>query len=318
MNKLFTLSALATATWLGACASTPTPPQELLAARAAVRAAESEPRVMALAPLELRRATEALNRANALDAQGESLADVASAAYVAQQQARTAQAMARAKADEEAIKSTEADRERARADARTREAERAQRQAAVARADAASARGEAASARGEAATAQQQAAMAQQQAAAAQDTASQARDRAARLQAQLDELQARPTERGALVTLGDLLFEFGRAELKPASGDALRKLAAYLQQQPERLVLIEGFTDSVGHEAANLQLSQRRAEAVARALGSLGVAPQRISIRGWGEAYPVADNATDTNRALNRRVEVYISDNDQPVRGRSG
>lgn len=303
MNKCFTLSALAAATWLGACASTTPPPQELLAARAAVRAAEAEPRVLTLAPLELRRATDALNRANALDAEGESLADVASAAYVAVQQAQAAQAIARAKADEQAIQSAEAERERARADARTREAERAQRQAAVARAEAESARGEAATA--------------QQRAAAAQDTASQARERAAQLQAQLAELQARPTERGALVTLGDLLFEFGRAELQPSAGESLRKLAAHLQQHPERLVLIEGFTDSVGSEAANLLLSQRRAEAVARALSTLGVAPQRLSTKGWGEAHPVAANTSDTNRALNRRVEVYISDNDQPVRGRS-
>lgn len=303
MNKCFTLSALAAATWLGACASTTPAPQELLAARAAVRAAEAEPRVLTLAPLELRRATDALNRANALDAEGESLADVASAAYVAVQQAQAAQAIARAKADEQAIQSAEAERERARADARTREAERAQRQAAVARAEAESARGEAATA--------------QQRAAAAQDTASQARERAAQLQAQLAELQARPTERGALVTLGDLLFEFGRAELQPSAGESLRKLAAHLQKHPERLVLIEGFTDSVGSEAANLLLSQRRAEAVARALSTLGVAPQRLSTKGWGEAHPVAANTSDTNRALNRRVEVYISDNDQPVRGRS-
>ena len=134
--------------------------------------------------------------------------------------------------------------------------------------------------------------------------------------AQLTELQAKQTDRGMLVTLGDVLFEFGRADIKPGSQGALRKLADYLQQHTDRRVLIEGYTDSVGSDAANLALSQRRAESVAAALGAMGVATSRISTRGYGESYPVADNGTETNRALNRRVEVYISDNDQPVRAR--
>jgi outer membrane protein OmpA-like peptidoglycan-associated protein len=68
--------------------------------------------------------------------------------------------------------------------------------------------------------------------------------------------------------------------------------------------------------ASNQALSLRRAKAVDGALSGMGVAPQRVATAGYGEAYPVADNATETNRALNRRVEVYIAENDQPVRSR--
>lgn len=118
------------------------------------------------------------------------------------------------------------------------------------------------------------------------------------------------------MTLGDVLFEFGRAEVKPASASALGKLANYLQQHPDRRVLIEGFTDSVGSNAANLTLSQRRAQAVAEALRARGVDPTRIDTRGYGEAFPVASNASTSDRAMNRRVEVYISNDNQPVRQR--
>ena len=324
MNKtLLKLSALAAAALMAACASNRSPPPELLAARDAVQRAQSDGQVLGNAPLELKRAGDSLRRADELNAKGESLADVESAAYVARRQAETAIAVAQAKRNEEAIKGAEADRERARADARAAEARRAQAQAARAQADASSARQQASSAQAQAMTAQQQADAAQAQADAARVQAAQAqageasaRQQALDLQQQLAELQARPTERGLLVTLGDVLFEFGRAEVKPAARVSLQKLAAYLQEHPERQVLIEGFTDSVGSDGANLLLSQRRAESVSSALMAMGVAPVRIAVRGYGESYPIADNYTDTNRALNRRVEIYISQDASPVRAR--
>jgi outer membrane protein OmpA-like peptidoglycan-associated protein len=119
-----------------------------------------------------------------------------------------------------------------------------------------------------------------------------------------------------LVTLGDVLFEFGRAEIKPAAQNAIGKLANYLNQHPDRRVLIEGFTDSVGSDQANLTLSQRRSQAVADALRAHGVDPARVATRGYGEAYPVASNSSTSDRAMNRRVEVYISNDNQPVRAR--
>lgn len=323
MTKLLSLSAISAAVLLSACATPTTPPAELLAARAAVLSAETDPRVLNHAPLELKKATDALNRANTLSAKRESLADITSMAYVAERHAQTALAIAVAKSNEEAIKGAEADRERARADAHTAEASRARAQASAARADASqaqaaanSARAEAASAREQAGDAESRAAAARMQAASAQAAAAQAQQQAAVLQQQLSELQTQQTDRGTLVTLGDLLFEFGRAEIKPSGHTALRKLAAYLNDHADRRILIEGFTDSVGTHDANLTLSQRRAEAVATALAGLGVSWARISTKGYGESYPVAGNTSDTNRALNRRVEVYISDGDRPVRAR--
>ncbi len=323
MKSILTLGPIAAAVLLAACASQQPPPPELLQARSAVQTAGANPQVLANAPLELKKATDTLDRANALNAKGESLAEVASTAYVARRQAETAMAIADAKQNAATIQSAEAERERARADARAADARRAQAQAANARADASGARAQALSAQqlAEAARAQADASearakAARDEAANAQASASAAQLQAAALQAQLTELQAKQTDRGMLVTLGDVLFEFGRADIKPGSQGALRKLADYLQQHTDRRVLIEGYTDSVGSDAANLALSQRRAESVAAALGAMGVATSRISTRGYGESYPVADNGTDTNRALNRRVEVYISDNDQPVRSR--
>lgn len=309
MRHAPTLAALAAAALFSACATRQATPPELLHAREVVRAAQTSPQVLQHAPLELERATEALGRADRLDAKGEPLDEVGSAAYVAQRRAETAIALAQAKADEDALKAAETDRERMRADARAAEARRAQARAAASQA-------EATSARVEATVAQQRAEAARLQAGDAEARARAASQQAAALQQQLAELAARPTERGMLVTLGDVLFEFGRAEVKPGARDSLRRLAAYLQREPERRILIEGHTDSVGSDAANLLLSQRRAEAVAAELITLGVAPGRISAQGHGESYPVAGNGSDTDRALNRRVEVYISEGAQPVRPR--
>jgi outer membrane protein OmpA-like peptidoglycan-associated protein len=310
MKHALTAGAAAAFLILAGCASAPEAPQELLAARSAVQSAESDPAVLSHAPNELRRATASLQRANALLAQREALSEITSAAYVAQQQARTAIALARAKTDEEAIKTAEADRERARADMRAAEAARAQ-----ARANAAE--GRAASATARALTAEQRAAAANADAAAAQASAADAQAQAAQLQQQLMDLRARPTDRGALVTLGDVLFEFNRADIKATGHNELRKLAEFLKKHPDRQVLIEGHTDDIGSNTYNENLSRRRAEAVANALAALGVPSPRVTAVGYGESYPVAANTTDTNRALNRRVEVYISDNDQPVRPRA-
>jgi outer membrane protein OmpA-like peptidoglycan-associated protein len=290
------LTALAAAgALLAGCASAPTVTPALQEARSTVRAAEADPAALKHAPLAVKKAADSLQRAERLSAERESPADIDSAAYIAATQARTAMALAKAATDEEAIKTAEADRERARADANARRASTAQAQAANAQMAAATASADANAAR--------------QQAAAAQA-------RAAELQRELADLQAQQTERGMLVTLGDVLFEFGRAEIKPAANNAIAKLANYLKQYPDRRVLIEGFTDSVGSEQANLALSQRRAQSVAAALRAQGVDPTRVETRGYGEAHPVASNANTSDRAMNRRVEVYISNDNQPVRAR--
>lgn len=130
--------------------------------------------------------------------------------------------------------------------------------------------------------------------------------RTAQLKA-LQQLQGQQTERGTVVTFGDVLFDTGRAELKGGSQRNIDQLADYLRANPERKVRVEGFTDSTGGDSFNQQLSERRAAAVANALRRNGVDAQRIISAGYGKEYPVASNADAQSRQLNRRVEVIIS-----------
>ncbi len=124
---------------------------------------------------------------------------------------------------------------------------------------------------------------------------------------------AKQTARGEVVTFGDVLFSVGKADVTSSAYVNLDKLAAYLKQNKERKVLVEGFTDSTGSDALNLKLSQARADAVARELSNRGVEFARITTRGYGKAFPVASNSNASDRALNRRVEVTISNDDRPV-----
>jgi outer membrane protein OmpA-like peptidoglycan-associated protein len=122
----------------------------------------------------------------------------------------------------------------------------------------------------------------------------------------LSELQAKQTERGIVLTLSDVLFAFGRADLSPGAVRNVDKLASFLEKHPERNVLIEGHTDSIGSDEFNLVLSQRRADAVKDVLLAKGISPDRILTKGYGKQFPVASNDTDSGRQLNRRVEVVI------------
>ncbi len=322
---------------LGACASTPVPSNELLQARSTVQSANMDRETQTHAALELKRANDTLQTANRMLDQGDDVVEINSAAYIAGRQAQTAMAIGKAKSSDQAIAGAELDRERARADMRTREADRAQIQAGMAQSQARRAREQAAVsdqrasgaeqrasgaelranvAEQQASGARQVAANAQADANSAQASAIESQRQAALLQQQLSDLQAKPTERGLLVTLGDVLFENNRAEIKPGAQAGLVRLADFLRQYPDRNILIEGHTDSVGSAQSNEVLSQRRARAVDNALVGMGLDRQRVSVAGYGEDYPVADNATDTNRALNRRVEVYIGDSGAAVRSR--
>ncbi|GAB3377037.1 OmpA family protein [Azotobacter armeniacus] len=133
-----------------------------------------------------------------------------------------------------------------------------------------------------------------------------------------EELQAKHTERGTLVTFSDVLFDYDRAELKPGGMRDLQKLGEFLKASPQRQVIVEGYTDSTGSDAYNQRLSERRAEAVRIALIKMGIDPRRIAMQGYGKRYPVASNATPAGRAMNRRVEVTIADeDDRPVAPRT-
>jgi OOP family OmpA-OmpF porin len=133
-----------------------------------------------------------------------------------------------------------------------------------------------------------------------------AQQRTRQLEQELAEFKARETERGLMLTLGDVLFETGSADLKPGIQRKLIPLATFLKENPNRDVLIEGHTDNVGSTAYNLQLSQRRADTVGTFLINQGVSPARITTQGYGEAYPVAPNTTAAGRQQNRRVDIVI------------
>jgi outer membrane protein OmpA-like peptidoglycan-associated protein len=122
-----------------------------------------------------------------------------------------------------------------------------------------------------------------------------------------------------VLTLGDVLFDTGRSELKPGATRKLDQLAQFLAEHPDRRVQIDGFTDSVGTDSYNEELSQQRADAVKAALITRGISPSRIGTEGYGKAYPVASNNDSGGRQMNRRVEVVIGDNNgTPISPRSG
>jgi outer membrane protein OmpA-like peptidoglycan-associated protein len=147
----------------------------------------------------------------------------------------------------------------------------------------------------------------------------QANEETARVQAELDALKATPTVRGMVVTVGDVLFDTGQANLKSGAGRKIDQLAQFLEEHPDRRVQIDGFTDSVGTDSYNEELSQRRADAVRSALISQGVDASRIGTEGYGKSYPVANNNDASGRQLNRRVEVVIGgDNGAPISRRTG
>lgn len=126
------------------------------------------------------------------------------------------------------------------------------------------------------------------------------------LQRRIDELEARPTDRGLVLTLGDVLFETGSSAVQGGSNRTLDNLAAFLNEYPERSVIIEGHTDNVGSAAFNQTLSVQRAESVRNYLTDHGVQHSRIAVSGHGLSRPIASNDTATGRQQNRRVEVII------------
>lgn len=128
------------------------------------------------------------------------------------------------------------------------------------------------------------------------------------LEEQMDSLATTETERGLVMTLGDVLFDVGHAELKSSANRIVLKLYQFLMLNPRRVVRIEGYTDSRGPAAVNLELSRARAQTVADVLIDLGIDAGRIEVQGYGEAFPLAANAAAQGRAQNRRVEIVFSD----------
>ncbi|HEY9199795.1 MAG TPA: OmpA family protein [Gammaproteobacteria bacterium] len=253
---------------LAACSTTPTQPVGADTARSKLTQLQSDPQLATRAPVAIKEAEAAVRAAEEPQADKEKGEHLV---YIADRKVDIAQALAESRllVDQRAMLSQQ--RESSRLESRTREADRA--------------RSEAESARMDTLAAQQE---------------------TAELQRQIAELNAKATERGLVVTLGDVLFDTGKAELKSGAATNLAKLAAFLNQYQDRSVLIEGHTDSVGSEDYNLGLSQRRADSVKTWLMGQGVDSARLMASGKGESSPVAGNDSASGRQLNRRVEVII------------
>jgi len=158
---------------------------------------------------------------------------------------------------------------------------------------------EVASAEARASAAEREAAAARTQAAAAQQTANSLRN-------QLSAYQMRQTAAGAQLVLQDVIFETGKATLRPGASARLTPLVSYLNASPTVRVRIDGHTDSVGTAAMNLRLSQARAASVRSALVAGGVAATRVDAVGHGESQPVGTNVNAAGRQANRRVELTM------------
>ena len=268
LTKTLVATAVAAAL-LSACATAPVQPDGAAQARYKLTQLQSDPNLATRAPAATKEADAAVRAAE----QPEADKDLAGyRVYLADRKVEIAKAQAETSFAEDQRVQLSAQREKARLDARTHEADQA--------------RGEVDAAHAAAASSDQQ---------------------AAELQRQIDVLQAKPTDRGLVVTLGDVLFMTGRADLQAGAVGNLGRLVAFLDKYPDRTVAIEGYTDSVGSEASNQRLSERRADSVKSYLASQGIGSIRLSASGKGESDPVADNGSASGRQQNRRVEVIIS-----------
>ena len=280
---------------VAACATTSPQSESALAqAQSAVQTLESDPLAAQTAGKPLQDARDAL--AAALKAQQDHRPpdEVVHLAYLARRRAEIGEAIVAETRARNQIADAQARRDQVLMASREREA--------------AAARAQASSAEAQAAAAQNQAATARDQAAAARDQAAAANDQAAAAQAQLADLQAKQTERGMVLTLGsNVLFDTASDTLKPGADEALNRVAQFLQSQPAVKLRIEGHTDSRGSDSYNEALSQRRAQAVARALMNRGVDPSRLQAVGRGMEVPVATNDSAEGRQQNRRVELIFS-----------
>lgn len=279
---------------LGACSTVPTPNAQLTQARADFRAAEGDPRAQRMAAAEMKQAQAALNDARAAWERQDTPDDINHLSYLARQRVAIANQTMALRSAEQTAANASTTRSDIRLEARTQEAATAQRQAEQAQRDTQNAQRNTAIAKVDTADAQRQ------------PDEAQAQNRA--LQERLRDLNARPTPRGIVLTMGDVLFDTDQAQLKLGGLRLVQQLAVVLNEYPQRNVLVEGFTDSTGSQAHNMSLSSLRAEAVRTALLAEGIAATRVATRGHGENTPVASNDTADGRELNRRVEIVLSD----------
>lgn len=284
------LTAVALASFfIAACSTGPGRPDGADNARARLTQLQSDPELASRAPVAIQEAELAVRAAEKPQRDKEQEKHLI---FMADRKVDIARARAQSRLLEDQRKTLAEQRASARLDSRTREADRARSDARAARADAE---------------------MARDRADMADMDRETARQEADDLQREIAELNAMPTDRGLVVTLGDVLFDSGKSNLRGGAASNLGKLADFLNRYEDRMVVIEGHTDSVGGEDFNLSLSQRRADSVKSYLVKEGISPGRVATHGRGEEFPVSGNDSPAGRQQNRRVEVIISDADAPL-----
>jgi len=287
-NTYLTPVVLAVAALLAACGSTPQSTSLLAQTRVEYRAAQASPNVATYAPQEMKLASEAMLKTETLAAERGRKDEVDQLAYLARQKIALTQEVSKRRMAEADVANAGQQRNQLLLDQRTNEANAAQIRANSAN----------------------------QTALLAQNDAANAQLRNAQLEAQLADLAAKKTDRGMVITMGDVLFATDQSRLSVAGIATAQKLATLLQNNPQRNVLVEGFADSTGAVDHNQALSERRAGAVQAALQQMGIASDRVAMRGYGESFPVVANDTASNRQLNRRVEIVLSDDSGRVMAR--
>jgi outer membrane protein OmpA-like peptidoglycan-associated protein len=281
-----TLIAVAVASALmAACSNAPVKPDGASALRSKLTQLQANAELASRAPLAIKEADDAVTAA---EAPQRDVAMTEHLVFMANRKIDVAQALGESRLAVDQRKTLSEQREAMRLQSRTAEADSANLQATLAKADAINQKNQADIARS--------------------DTA-EARKNAVELQSQIDELHAKSTERGLVLTLGDVLFETNASRLNSGGTTNLVKLAGFLNKYPTRNVAIEGYTDSVGSGSYNQALSQRRADAVKSYLVSQGIDAARVTSTGQGESSPTGDNSTADGRQQNRRVEVIIENN---------
>ena len=296
-GRLVIVGALAGAVM--GCAA-PSPDAALLQARSDYAAAANDPKVALMAPDQLRQSQQALQQSEQALSNRADMALVDHYALLASRYAGTAEQTVRLKEAQQVVANAPAERSQALAAAETTRAKQAEQQAQTAQQ-------RAEEAQMQARAAQEQAQTAQQQAQAERQRTEQAQTEQQRVQQELAALQARQTTQGLVLSPREILFKSGSAVLEPGAESAIRRLADFLKGNPERNVLVEGFTDSTGNAALNQRLSEQRADAVRLALINDGVEPSRIQIRGMSDAQPLTSNESAAGRLVNRRVQIVIS-----------
>jgi outer membrane protein OmpA-like peptidoglycan-associated protein len=252
-----------------------------------------------------RGATESAEDARVLTLQRKEKERIAAEKLALQQAQEKAEADARASADAEAkakAQSEEDASKRAQAEADREAAEKAQAEAQRTPADAEAARA--------AALAEQQKAQAEadRQRLAAEEAIRQKEAMRARLLQQLNQvLETKDTARGLIVSMPDVLFDFGKYTLKPAARERLARISGIVLAYPDLRLEIEGYTDSIGSDEFNQILSEKRAASVRDYLIGANVPLDSVTARGLGKSDPIAPNTTAAGRQLNRRVEMIVS-----------